>query len=648
MMFSDVAYHPRNPGDHPGQLQSRPRRLENRSCVSYLDFLPTFPAVINPYELRYNASPVWRSSLASADPSARYASPPQRTNSFCPRTSVGSPQGGGLQASEHMLRRKTPRGTLAAGYDGTPGGWASNPHAGKGMQLPLSNKSDMQMAHPQFAPDVNQENDPTTAANHSRPEHVKRYRHNSHGRWEVGPEAVERAMRIDCLRKSDHHSPGMDSFLDQVPGPQGPPFILPNGQHFPTVMQPTWQPYLGPTASDEPGPYGPYWPNGSFVPYRPAALRDPRFFSHAGRAWVPANEDRWTSYRDRGLQSAVGPRLFTPAKHYDPVSYPHQLTLDRTNGSAMLPSTEYPLRPGCSPHAPHEPRATHDLNDTTRGYEAYLGRAAQHRPPPTLTHRDSNNKHGRYIDDSTRPTPFIYYHEEQTSAPELAPNLSDAHFKERVLSRAHRVYIDLLASLHQSRRASHHGKHVDGRTNLPRANIYPRPPRQPPLDFSVHLSLSNRSPRTQGSCRALREDHIRKKPRQDGGNYHGSADTIGGPHGDSSCLSGADSCRHHPNPQRYEECLPSATSFQPSSRGAFCGIRRPSGPSPSIHTLPSEQGSSPSSNAVVALDMLTQLCEESGWLWIDGMLLGGCLAYGLGDYHGASRLYSKILANDPK
>jgi hypothetical protein len=49
-----------------------------------------------------------------------------------------------------------------------------------------------------------------------------------------------------------------------------------------------------------------------------------------------------------------------------------------------------------------------------------------------------------------------------------------------------------------------------------------------------------------------------------------------------------------------------------------------------------------------ALEMLTTLCDQSGWCWIDGMLLGGCLAYGLEDYHKALDWYSKIIALDPE
>lgn len=53
-------------------------------------------------------------------------------------------------------------------------------------------------------------------------------------------------------------------------------------------------------------------------------------------------------------------------------------------------------------------------------------------------------------------------------------------------------------------------------------------------------------------------------------------------------------------------------------------------------------------SAKVALEMLANLCQEGEWRWIDGMLLGGCLAYGLEDYYKALEWYRKIISVDPR
>lgn len=650
-MFSHVAYPQRNRRDHVGQSQSRPHPLENGPRVGYFDPIPPSPAVITPRERPYNGSQLWRSSQVYTEVLGRDASSVQRTNSFPPRKSDGSPQGRRLDAAEHMLRRKTPSGTLAAGYDASPVEWASGSHAMKDVIVPSSNLNDMHLSPQRVPPDPNSCRSLTTASNHP-PEHVRIYGHDGHGKWEAASEDMENMMRLKWRHKSEY-SLGMDSFLDQVPGHQGHSYFLPSGQQVPTVMQPTWQPCPGPTASDEPGPYGPYWPNGSFVPYRPAALRDPRFFSHGGRAWIPANEDNWTSDRDRGWQSAVGPPSFTPAKPNEPVPYSHQLRFDRLDSSDVPPSTEYLFRHASSPYALQESRAIHEVNDATRGYQDYLGRAAQHRPPAPPGH-DANHEQGSYNGYSSPPTSLVHYDGERPFVPRTGLTASDAHSREKSLSWAHRVYIDLLASLHQSRRASLQAKYVDSRQTLPRANIYPRPPRQPLADFSAQFSdqssFSNRSLQILDSCRTTREEHISKKPRQGDGSHHRFADALSGRHEVPLCFPSADFPRDHQPDRSYRERLPSATSFQRSTPGGFCTVRRPLGSRPSLHTMPPEQESSSSSsnNAVVALEMLTRLCQESGWLWIDGMLLGGCLAYGLGEYHKASRWYSKILANDPR
>jgi hypothetical protein len=49
-----------------------------------------------------------------------------------------------------------------------------------------------------------------------------------------------------------------------------------------------------------------------------------------------------------------------------------------------------------------------------------------------------------------------------------------------------------------------------------------------------------------------------------------------------------------------------------------------------------------------ALGTLQQICEGSGWTWIDGMLIAGCLAYGLGELKNAEQWYQRILNQNPE
>ncbi|PHH83864.1 hypothetical protein CDD83_2901 [Cordyceps sp. RAO-2017] len=54
----------------------------------------------------------------------------------------------------------------------------------------------------------------------------------------------------------------------------------------------------------------------------------------------------------------------------------------------------------------------------------------------------------------------------------------------------------------------------------------------------------------------------------------------------------------------------------------------------------------PLANAMSSLEHLSRLCELSGWKWLDGILMGGCLQYGLERYEVALNWFSKILELD--
>jgi hypothetical protein len=58
--------------------------------------------------------------------------------------------------------------------------------------------------------------------------------------------------------------------------------------------------------------------------------------------------------------------------------------------------------------------------------------------------------------------------------------------------------------------------------------------------------------------------------------------------------------------------------------------------------------SSPSLIAKSSLEMLTNLCEQSGWKWVDGILLGGCLHYGLEHYEDALEWFKRIISLDER
>jgi len=59
-----------------------------------------------------------------------------------------------------------------------------------------------------------------------------------------------------------------------------------------------------------------------------------------------------------------------------------------------------------------------------------------------------------------------------------------------------------------------------------------------------------------------------------------------------------------------------------------------------------QEMNSPFLGAKSSLEMLNNLCEQSGWKWVDGMLLGGCLHYGLEHYEEALEWFKRIKSLD--
>jgi len=91
------------------------------------------------------------------------------------------------------------------------------------------------------------------------------------------------------------------------------------------------------------------------------------------------------------------------------------------------------------------------------------------------------------------------------------------------------------------------------------------------------------------------------------------------------------------------------TSFPfPSSADRPRLLRHSSASISSSAVTNTAQDDSPPSRAINALAAVSVLCQETDWQWIDGMHLGGCLAYGLGNYSKAQRWYTKVLELDPR
>ncbi|ESU07281.1 hypothetical protein FGSG_01916 [Fusarium graminearum PH-1] len=156
-------------------------------------------------------------------------------------------------------------------------------------------------------------------------------------------------------------------------------------------------------------------------------------------------------------------------------------------------------------------------------------------------------------------------------------------FREKVVLQAHKVYIDLLACT-QAIRKPNATKSAAGNTTSPRLLVYPKPPKP-----SLRISEA-----------ALGHEFAPFRPPQENEHYQGY------------------SSRRH-----------SAHNFYGSSNSYL----------PMGNTTPFTAAKS-------TLEVLSNLCEQSSWGWIDGMMLGGCLHYGLEQYQEALEWFSRILALD--
>lgn len=416
---------------------------------------------------------------------------------------------------QHMLRRKTPNGTLAAGYDGTPVHWSSKAPALKHVVLDTSGGSTftdgsngMAGSGWNFNP-PNNFNNLDQQVNNSLPQN-----------WTTFTPPQNNFYNVPGYVSPMHHAPS---------------YFSPDGFSVPTARQPAYQPGPGPTASNDGGLYGPYWPDGSYTPYRPAAYRDQTCRGHDFQQ-LNHGSDYYREaqhVRHADLNSIIPPfqrdlpflRLHDHSQPFKPI----QQNLYQVGGS---------------------------------GSAVFSGPSC----PPSQTLRRAGN----------------------------------AQFKEKTLSWAHAIYVDLLAYLHQSKKENRQNR--QSHTTKPYAKnvIYPKPPRQPSSSFSSP-GISQDGTLSRGHRPSLSHRSSYGFTDSPDGRYSRSVNQVmGAPH------------------------------YVPSFQS------------------PQHNKTSPPSNAQEALDLLTSLCEESNWTWIDGMLLGGCLAYGLEDYNGARDWYEKIVAIDPR
>lgn len=527
-----------------------------------------------------------------------------------------------------MLRRKTPNGTLAAGYDGRPVEWTARPHAVKHFVMPMSpalgetrykSRASVWPSDPSLSP-----NDLNLAA---RDEGLRRSLGSGNT---MEKPIIENAIPVKDRRHNIHSVIGLDSVLNQ--GSMSHQYgNMASDQPIHTVLQPMWPPCIGLTSLNDPGPYGPYWPDGAFVPYRPAPLRDPRYPNQIRDMPVASTSHLQSTVNNRGEWNTP---FDQSSCHYDMTQQACKFTSRVDSPSAFIsaqledpnPSKMLPYSPDeCMPLQHQIPLAHRGKPQSSRG---------------ASEHSDSTLGNSSRITDSGHSVTSQPLFQKSTF------HASHVQFKDKVLIWAHRVYVNLLASMHHSRLTASAGHHHGDRQL--QSTIYPKPPRQPSSNLSKNFSYIDQNHEHLQSRISTSPENIITSPEYEEHwqSFSASQGNFSDDHIKSTQFSPTSPpSRHNRNfrlnwlPNEHKNHSPYSTPL------AVPHLQPQSMIPPSINY---QHEISPPSAAATALEMLERLCHESGWVWTDGMLLGGCLAYGLGDHTKAMKWYMKVLSCDPK
>lgn len=435
---------------------------------------------------------------------------------------------------EHMLRRKTPNGTLSAGFDGTPVEWGSNKrpmaelnsqrysfHEGQSQSLNLQNVKGQEMFDGMGA--------------------------RLHYRMPIVP-GPESSLPPQIWLPEYNKSQSLDSMLYQ---PAQNLNIYHNPMYpVPHVIQPGfWPPNHPLTVSNAQSRFGPYWPDGSFEPFRPSAFRD--------------SQPQWT---DHGL----GDQNVAPS-FKSPFNQRHELQgWDGSNGNLPF-------------HQPHDPRA---------GFSRHLGELNP-LTPQTDTYRAPDMR--MFPAQNSSPITSQW-------PPALNPinSTESTHpqFKNWVLYWAHRTHSNLLETRRQS---------------MPKSLKSPssRPMKRPISQRRDSVSRSNDSP-SQVHLTPFHNQSQEQRSFSD--RIHSRSNNVGIGNGEIS-----------PTTAVYRQLTSPTTTTQTS---------HPPTRTPLYNAIREAQH---------ALRILDGLCSSSNWTWTDGILLGGCLAYGLEQFENALQWYERVL-----
>ncbi len=524
-------------------------------------------------------------------------------------SSDGTESGEQTPRPENTLRRKTPNGTLNAGYDGSS--HDSNPQ--KHQLLPMSEANTQQ--YQQF---------PAPQTKRTFLQHQQRQSNQSNGvasGWSTPTGPLWQSSQYPIPQSG---FPVMDSMLNQVPvhAYNAQQYY---GQSIPSVIQPSFQ-YVGPTASglQGSGPYGPYWHDGTFVPYRPAAIRDPRFYNHPSSNWPESLMTAPYTFQSAPWQPSPYP---SPSGQWSQVPNNFPMMGQATGYNVGLDSAYTPAA-GQYADATTTPGRQFYGQNTHTPHFGQQGNVATYGNQPSLT-----------------PVPGASIESEFGAS---SPNGTQ---RDKAFAWALQQYRDLLGYIQHTRRQQHHGRHMHGQQQTHKPSFYPKPPKPSRTGSSVQVNKRRKESDLTSTDGLHRSDSAPGREANKPVDTDVELDTTNR----SASLWSPNGLQFHDNEysrrasyDQYSRPDQQWNSISQHQADIFRTLRRSSGSTAAtnISSMPNDE--SPTSRAQSALSVLVRLCQETDWQWTDGMHLGGCLAYGLGNYQKALRWYTKVLDMDPK
>ncbi len=393
---------------------------------------------------------------------------------------------------------------------------------------------------------------------------------------------------------------GLDSVLNQtLPLQPSQRYYIQQGSTIPTALPAALRTNWGPTASAGQEYYGPYWPDGTYSPYRPAAVRqqrDDRYYDSR------LNEPRYHTYGPHYQQL---PQLRKPGRL--PFNLHDQAPFSGHSVQSSYPSDEL---------GAWEANSTDhlDYNTTHQGQPSYQPSSAEFLYG--LSHQQSSQQ-------DALSNAAIQPLAQSTEADTIA-------FRDKCFTWANRIYAELLATIQRTTRESHQTSQSNGVSKVTgKPAIYPKPPKRSGSHFSDAFvsKKQNQVGRSsnQSSLHLVHADSSPARPPTAIYSPHRRASDFG-QFGRQKTFTAAASPFPPPYPLKHDSRrISDSTIYQ----------------APAFQHGPNVQG-----NAYSALTQMELLCEEARIPWIDGMLLAGCLAYGLGNYDKALNWYQTILSDD--